>query len=225
MSKVPPLKCVCGMRLSYHGSQMSCATVLPRGYRATRRISKVICRRNGTVSISLQSPHMSFPYLTFDLQRCWHDAEDYLPPPGPHVDPLLRPMQQGEVGVSFLRSGIRDIVPESSFTLVDRSFQLGDLCKRSIDDVRSGVVTSVDVKARLAHAISDAPIEGWKSVDQFEKSTTAEIGDYVLNNDWVGQVGTYCLYLTTQYLTFTQVIEVGDNLLATQAKSLIPCMG
>jgi ubiquitin-conjugating enzyme E2 O len=97
-------------------------------------------------------------------------------------------MQQGEVGVSFFHNGIRDILPESSFTLVDRSFQLGDLCKRSIDDVHSGVVTSVDVKARLVHAISGEPVEEWKSVDQFQKSTTAEIGDYVLCDDWVGQV-------------------------------------
>jgi ubiquitin-conjugating enzyme E2 O len=108
-------------------------------------------------------------------------------------------MHQGEVGVSFFPNGVRDILPESSFTLVDRSFQAGDLCKRSIDDVRSGVVTRVDVKARLAHAISDVPVEGWKSIDQFEKSTTAEVGDYVLCDDWVGQVG---IYLDFIYLDF-----------------------
>lgn len=102
----------------------------------------------------------------------------------------MRPMQQGEVGVSFLPSGLRDILPESEFTLVDRSFQPGDLCKRSIDDVRSGVVTGVDVQAKLAHAVSDEPVEGWKSIHDLKRSDTAEIGDYVLCDDWVGQVCT-----------------------------------
>lgn len=159
--------------------------VLSGGCRTACRASQVVCRSHGIVF----STNCSIRCLTYNLQRCWHDAEDYLPPPGPQVDPLMRPLLQGEVGVSFLRSSVRDILPESSFTLVDRSFQLGDLCKRSIDDVCSGVVTRVDVKAKLAHAISDEPIEQWKSVDQLEKSTTAEVGDYVICDDWVGQVG------------------------------------
>jgi ubiquitin-conjugating enzyme E2 O len=107
----------------------------------------------------------------------------------------MRQLQQGEVGVSFFPNGVRDILPESNFVLVDRSFQPGDLCKRSIDDVHSGVVTSVEVKARLAHAISDEPVEGWKSVDQFERSTMAEVGDYVLCDDWVGQVRPHLDFL------------------------------
>ena len=115
----------------------------------------------------------------------------------------MRPMEQGEVGVSFFPNGIRDILPESDFTLVDRSFQPGDICKRSIDDVHSGVVTRVNVKARLAHSISGEPVDGWKSVDRFEKSTTAEVGDYVLYDDWVGQVcGSYfCLNTHINFFT------------------------
>lgn len=100
----------------------------------------------------------------------------------------MRPLQHGEVGVSFFPNGAREILPESNFVLIDRSFQPGDLCKRSIDDVRSGVVTGVDIKARLVHAISGEPIEGWRSLHEFKKSTTTEIGDYVLCDDWVGQV-------------------------------------
>ena len=100
----------------------------------------------------------------------------------------MRPMQQGEVGVSFIPSGTRDILPETEFSLIDRSFQPGDLCKRSIEDVRSGVVTSVDVQAKLVHAISEVPVDGWKTVQDLKRSSTAEIGDYVLCDDWVGQV-------------------------------------
>lgn len=106
----------------------------------------------------------------------------------------MRPMQQGEVGVSFFPNGHRDILPESTFNLVDRSFQPGDLCKRSIDDVCSGVVTGVDIKARLEHAISGECVEGWRGLNEVKKSTTAEIGDYVLCDDWVGQVCTICFH-------------------------------
>lgn len=109
-------------------------------------------------------------------------------PEGAKVDPLLRPLKQGEVGVSFFPDGIRDILPESTFSLVDRNFQPGDLCKRSIDDVSSGIITSVETKVRLAHAITGEHIDGWKGLEDLVKSTTAEIQDYVLYDDWVGQV-------------------------------------
>ncbi|KAH7929335.1 hypothetical protein BV22DRAFT_1109934 [Leucogyrophana mollusca] len=119
--------------------------------------------------------------------RCWHDAED-LPLAGPLIDPLMRPLLQGEVGVSFLPSGLRDIVPESEYVLVDRTFQPGDYCKRSIDDVRSGVVTSVDVNASLVHAISGVAVEGWKNVRELQHSSDIDAGDFVVYDDWIGQV-------------------------------------
>jgi ubiquitin-conjugating enzyme E2 O len=104
---------------------------------------------------------------------------------------MLRPLERGEVGVSFFPSGQREILPESEFTLVDRTFRTGDYCKRSVDDVRSGVITSVDVKARLVHAISGVPIEGWKNKEEFDNQTEPEIGDYVVYDDWVGQASVF----------------------------------
>lgn len=189
MSKDPPLKFVCNVIAICVISQM---WGLPQFYQEDiiQRVGSP--KSYGVVMVGCQFLRKSSRPLPSGLQRCWHDADDYLPPPGPQVDPLMRQLQQGEVGVSFFPNGVRDILPESNFTLVDRSFQPGDLCKRSIDDLRSGVVTRVDVKARLAHAISDEPVEGWKSVDQFEKSTMVEVGDYVLSDDWVGQV---CIHL------------------------------
>lgn len=76
------------------------------------------------------------------MQRCWHDAED-LPfiSEADTADPLLRPLKQGEVGVSFYPKGAREILHESKLKLVDRSYQPGDLLKRSVDDVQAGVVT------------------------------------------------------------------------------------
>ena len=80
------------------------------------------------------------------IQRCWHDAEDI--PATPEqiaADPLMRPLQHGEVGVSWFSRGpdlaTREILSESQLTLLDRMYQPGDLLKRSIDDVRSGIVT------------------------------------------------------------------------------------
>ena len=106
----------------------------------------------------------------------------------------MRPLEKGEVGVSFFPNGIREILPESEFTLVDRMFQPGDLCKRSIDDVRSGVILSVDVKGRLEHAISGEPVPDWKSMNDIEIPADVDIGDYVAYDNWIGQVRLHLRY-------------------------------
>ncbi len=101
----------------------------------------------------------------------------------------MRPLERGEVGVTFISEGsAREILPESELTLVDRTLQPGDYCKRSIDDVRSGVVTNIRVRGRLQHVISGEPVEGWRNSDQVVPAMEAEIGDYVIYDDWVGQV-------------------------------------
>ena len=124
----------------------------------------------------------------FLQQRCWHDAED-VPTPLSFADPLMRPLAYGEVGVTFLSHGsLRQILPESDLRLVDRTLQPGDYCKRSVDDLRSGVVTNTTVKAHLAHAISAVPVEGWRVVNDLEDKVDADIGDYVTYDDWIGQV-------------------------------------
>jgi ubiquitin-conjugating enzyme E2 O len=65
--------------------------------------------------------------------------------------------------------------------------QPGDYCKRSIDDMRSGVVLGMSVQGRLAHVISGELVEGWKTMDDLQEKRKAEIGDYVAYNDWIGQ--------------------------------------
>lgn len=106
------------------------------------------------------------------------------------MDPLMRPLKRGEVGVSFLPGGVREIVPEADYTLVDRTFQSGDYCKRSIDDVRSGVVVSTEVQVKLVHAITGEPVPGWKGVRDLRHATCINGGDYVVYDDWIGQVST-----------------------------------
>lgn len=104
-------------------------------------------------------------------------------------DPSMRPLQRGEFCVSFLCDGEqRAILPESELELVDRTIQPGDFCKRSIEDICSGVVTNVRVKGRVQHVIGGQHIEGWWTRDDFEIRADAEIGDYVIYHDWVGQV-------------------------------------
>ncbi|KAI0695133.1 hypothetical protein BC835DRAFT_980174 [Cytidiella melzeri] len=125
--------------------------------------------------------------------RCWHDAED-IPPQSEQLmaDPLMRPLQHGEVGVSFFAATSdlpqREILPESKLVLLDRMYQPGDLLKKSIDDVQSGIVTGIDVRGRLEHAISFEPIASWKTMDDMEFYIDVDMGDYVVYNDWVGQV-------------------------------------
>lgn len=47
---------------------------------------------------------------------------------------------------------------------------------------------SIDVKGRLEHTISGEEIPGWKGTDDVECSFEVDMGDYVVYNDWVGQV-------------------------------------
>lgn len=104
---------------------------------------------------------------------------------------MMRALNPGEVGVSFLNfsdGGEREILPETDLRLVDRTLQPGDFCKRSIDDLCSGVVTNVQVQGRIEHVISGQAIGGWRTVEEIQDSVDAEIGDYVVYDDWIGQV-------------------------------------
>ena len=58
-----------------------------------------------------------------------------------HIDICMAVMAQGEVGVSYFPRPVREIISEDKLELVDRMYQPGDLLKRSVDDVQSGMVT------------------------------------------------------------------------------------
>lgn len=121
----------------------------------------------------------------------------------------MRPLTRGEVGVSFLPGGLREIVLESNYELVDRNFQAGDYCKRSVDDVRSGVVVTTHAQARLVHAISGESVRGWRNVKDLRHAASVNAGDYVVYDDWIGQVrNSHLLHVTIQSLLPIKVIEV-----------------
>ena len=44
------------------------------------------------------------------------------------------------------------------------------------------------MKGRLEHAISGAEIDGWRTMNDLECYIDVDMGDYVVYNDWVGQV-------------------------------------
>ncbi|KAF9270048.1 hypothetical protein L218DRAFT_952243 [Marasmius fiardii PR-910] len=130
----------------------------------------------------------SSPHHLGVVLRCWHDAED-LPIPSPFVDPLMKHLDRGEVGVSFLsEGGRREVVKESDIKLLDRTLQPGDFCKRSVEDVRSGVIKRAKVRGRVEHVISGEAVDGWKTVEDIKFRRDAEVGDYVVYDDWFGQV-------------------------------------
>lgn len=105
----------------------------------------------------------------------------------------MRPLERGEVGVSFLSEATdkREILPESQLKLLDRSLQAGDFCKRSVDDIQSGVILDSRMKCRLEHVISKEPVDRWITHEELDTNRQAEIGDYIVYDDWVGQVSTY----------------------------------
>ena len=44
------------------------------------------------------------------------------------------------------------------------------------------------MKGRLDHAISGASVQEWKTMDEVEGAVDIDMGDFVVYNDWVGQV-------------------------------------
>ncbi|CAE6495755.1 unnamed protein product [Rhizoctonia solani] len=119
--------------------------------------------------------------------RSWHDADDQAPPLNP-ADPLELPLKKGEFGITDIERRTRHIVPEAEYELVDRTFRVGDVCKRGIDDVASAVVLDVRCELRLKHAISSVPVQGWIPGNEVENKPGVMLGDYVVCDDWVGQV-------------------------------------
>ncbi|KLO15052.1 hypothetical protein SCHPADRAFT_902766 [Schizopora paradoxa] len=135
--------------------------------------------------------------------RCWHNSHEIpIPEHLQQQDPLLRPLKPDEVGVSFFSSQDREISHESEFKLIDRPFQTGDVCKRHVEDVQSGVVKSVDVRFKAAHVISNEKVEGWLSKDDIEDTDELVIGSIVIFDDWVGQV---------QNIFDEMVVELGSG--------------
>ena len=47
------------------------------------------------------------------------------------------------------------------------------------------------MKGRLEHAISEEPLPEWKTTSDLLTAIDVDMGDYVVYDDWVGQVRAY----------------------------------
>lgn len=54
--------------------------------------------------------------------------------------------------------------------------------------MQSGIVTKVDVKFKVGHVISGQVIDEWKTLHDVKVLDDVTVGDYVVYNDWIGQV-------------------------------------
>ncbi len=66
--------------------------------------------------------------------------------------------------------------------------QRGDLVKRTVHDVTSGVVTGASVEVQVEHAVGMDQYSGWIASEDLENAMDLYIGDFVIYDDWVGQV-------------------------------------
>jgi hypothetical protein len=169
--------------------------VIPSGRRAKYYSSIYLWHNRRTFFGAFFEKAFALTNSPTSRQRCWWDADDQdIHPtdfhlPSPFGPPIYRPLKSGEFGVSFLADRLqRDIKPDNELRLVDRTLRTGDLCKRTIDDLRSGVVLNARVKGRIAHTISGQEISGWKTRADLVQSYQPELGEYVTYNDWIGQV-------------------------------------
>jgi ubiquitin-conjugating enzyme E2 O len=84
---------------------------------------------------------------------------------------------------------------------VDRGyFARGDFCKRSRDDAQSGVVLNARVEVKIQHAITTETIDRWFDKDEFRPNQPLLPGDYVVCDNWVGQVSLLKLTTALSYI-------------------------
>ena len=80
------------------------------------------------------------------------------------------------------------IVPESTLSLVQREFLIGDIVKRSLANVESAVVVEVSSEVRLEHVMSKIKVEDWVPYDLLKGAITLEARDKVIYDQWIGTV-------------------------------------
>ena len=90
--------------------------------------------------------------------------------------------------MSFYPDNTREILPESELELIDRTLQAGDICKKRYDDVQSAVVMKTEVTFKVSHVISHRVLDGRFSLADIKEDEDVAIGDFVVYDDWVGQV-------------------------------------
>ena len=79
---------------------------------------------------------------------------------------------------------------ESELVLKDRDFVKGDVIKRSLDQVESGVVMQVTTEVQLENCITGQVVADgqWVPMKKLASSLAMEPGDKVVYNNWLGTI-------------------------------------
>lgn len=134
------------------------------------------------------------------VSRTWHDLEDE------ETGDLLLP--RGHVAVNWLGIG-----PawhhQDELEVVDRSLNVGDVCKRRYADAQSGTVVKVESSLELEHAFLD---EKLSSVPTTQVVNGLEFldGKPVAFENWLGLIEEYIPSITVQ-LANDSIVTVADS--------------
>lgn len=85
-------------------------------------------------------------------------------------------------------AGHRTEVLESSVTIVDRGFLLGDLVRMNGGVGQAGIITSLDVSLKLQRVLSGEVLSGWFDAKEVVAAARIGRGDHVVHGCWVGMV-------------------------------------
>ena len=89
---------------------------------------------------------------------------------------------------SDAKTGALSIVPESSLSLRQRNFLVGDVVKRSLLHVESGIVIDSEHEVRLTKLIVGDILPGWIPFDKLKSSLILEVKDKVIYDEWFGTI-------------------------------------
>ncbi|KAK9370096.1 hypothetical protein V1509DRAFT_618515 [Lipomyces kononenkoae] len=82
----------------------------------------------------------------------------------------------------------RRVIPDSALRLVDRSFSVGDVCKRSSQDAQSGTVIDVSMTVSLQHTLTNCVIHNVPG-DEIQLYLFPEQGQFVSDSPYrVGEI-------------------------------------
>ncbi|KAN0060251.1 hypothetical protein ACQY0O_007580 [Thecaphora frezii] len=147
--------------------------------------------------------------------RCWQREEAEQQDPVRERSGKNRPLQQGEIGVFWSPSDVREILKEDEVEVVDRSLHIGDVCKKSLKDKSSCVVVDIKRKLTLEHVISKKRIDHEVPSELVQNAVRITRGDYVVAQDWIGvveEIFEEALVESSDSTELVKVCDVGSSL-------------
>ncbi|UZJ51118.1 hypothetical protein CBS101457_000438 [Exobasidium rhododendri] len=104
--------------------------------------------------------------------------------------PLIGSLQVHQYKILWA-SGRMITAHASELKLLDRSFQIGDICRRvrrGAIDLMTGVVVDLEMKVALQTVVTQARRDGLMSSRHIRPTAGIRVGDNVIHNHWVGVV-------------------------------------